>query len=66
VVGIAGRLVSAIHTARECEAGANVLVWNATSDQGLAVPNGTYLVEVTARTEDGGEARALARVMVGR
>ena len=66
VLNIAGRPVKTICTARECEAGANTLLWNAQSDQGLVVPNGTYLVEVTARAEGGGEARALARVRITR
>ena len=66
VLNLAGRPVKTICTARECEAGANTLVWNSRSDAGLAAPNGTYLVEVTARTEGGEESRALAQVRVGR
>jgi len=54
--------VKTLCTARDCEAGTNTLLWNATSDQGLAAPNGTYLVEVTARTEEGEETRGVARV----
>ena len=66
VLNIAGRPVKTICTARECEAGANTLLWNATSDAGVTVPNGMYLVEVTGRAEGGGEARALTRVMLRR
>ena len=65
VLNLAGRPVKTLCTARSCEAGANTLVWNATSDAGVTVPRGTYLIEVTARTEGGGEARALVRVVVG-
>ena len=66
VLSIAGRPVKTICTGRECEAGTNTLVWNASSDQGTAVPNGAYLVEVTAMTEDGGAARALSQVRIAR
>ena len=66
VLNIAGRPVKTICTARECEAGANTLVWNATSDAGLQAPSGQYLVETTAATEDGQSAKALTRVMLRR
>ena len=66
ILNIAGRPVKTICTARDCEAGANTLLWNATSNQGTTVPNGTYLVEVTARGGGGGEARALTRVSIQR
>ena len=66
VLNLAGRPVRTLFVGRECEAGANTLVWNAASDAGVAVPNGTYLIEVTARAEGGGEARALGRVTVRR
>jgi len=66
VLNLAGRPVKTLCMARECEAGVNTMVWNSRSDQGLAVPNGAYLIEVTARAEGGGEARALGRAWVGR
>ena len=64
VLNIAGRPVKTLCAARDCEAGANTLLWNATSDHGTTVPNGMYLVEVTARGKDGSQARALAAVRV--
>ena len=66
ILNIAGRPVKTICTGREYEAGTNTLVWNALSDQGTAVPNGTYLVEVTAMADDGGAARALGQVSIRR
>jgi hypothetical protein len=33
---------------------------------GLPVPDGLYLVSITARDEDGGESRALGRVYLRR
>ena len=66
IMNLAGRPVKTICTARECEAGANTLVWNATSDAGLQAPSGQYLVEITAATEDGQSAKALARVTLQR
>ena len=65
VLNIAGRPIKTICTASDCEAGANTLIWNAMSDTGLRVPNGIYLVEVTARNEDGGQSKALAQVRIG-
>lgn len=66
VMNVAGRPVRALCAARDCETGANTLLWNAQSDAGLPVPNGTYLVELLAQGEDGGQARALAPVRVAR
>lgn len=66
VLNIAGRPVRMLSPPRNCQAGANTLLWNATSDHGTAVPSGTYLVEVTAKAADGAQARALARVRVVR
>ncbi len=66
ILNIAGRPVKTLCHAKDCDAGTNTLVWNAQSDQGLPVPNGTYLVEVTAKSSDGTQARALAQVRIGR
>ena len=64
VLNLAGRPVRTLCSDRACEAGPNTLLWNAQSDAGLRVPNGTYLVRVTARTDDGAERSAAARVVV--
>jgi hypothetical protein len=62
ILNIAGRPVKTLCHAKDCEAGTSTLLWNAHSDSGLAVPNGTYLVEVSARTGDGKQARGLTQV----
>ena len=66
VLNIAGRPVKTLCHARDCEAGVNTLLWNAQSDSGLPVPNGAYLVELTAKAADGAQARALAQVRLSR
>jgi hypothetical protein len=66
VLNVAGRPVRTLCAARACSAGLNSLVWNAQSDGGLAVPNGTYLVEVRARTAAGGDSRAVTQVSLRR
>jgi hypothetical protein len=66
VLSISGRPVRTICRAHECQAGTNTLVWNAQADNGLAVPNGTYLVELAAATPEGTKSRALASVRIGR
>ena len=53
-------------TSSELDAGANTLLWNARSDQGLAAPSGAYLVEVVARDDDGSEARAVTQLRISR
>ena len=64
VMNLAGRPVKTLCRAKELQAGGNTLLWDATSDNGLAAPGGVYLVEVLARGEDGGQARALGQVRV--
>ncbi|MBM3957713.1 MAG: alkaline phosphatase family protein [Gemmatimonadetes bacterium] len=66
VLNIAGRRIGTICRAKDCLAGANTLVWSGRSAQGLAVPNGTYLVEVSAKASDGAQSRALVQVRAGR
>ncbi len=66
ILNIAGRPVKSLCRAKECEAGTNTLLWDAQNDSGLAVPNGTYLVEVMAKGADGRQARALGQVRLNR
>ncbi len=66
ILNIAGRPVKTLCRAKDCEAGTNTLLWNAMSDQGLPVPNGTYLVEVVAKAGDGPQTRTLTQVRLGR
>ena len=66
ILNIAGRPVKTLCRAKDCDAGANTLPWNARSGHGLPVPNGTYLLEVMAKAGDGPQTRELAQVRVGR
>ncbi len=66
ILNIAGRPVKTLCRAKGCERGTNTLLWNARGDTGLVVPDGTYLVEVSARAPDGTQARALGQVRIGR
>jgi hypothetical protein len=66
VLNIAGRPVRTLCYAKDCGAGANTLLWDAQDDRGLPVPNGTYLVEVTAETANGGRAAAVGHVSIRR
>jgi hypothetical protein len=66
VLNLAGRPVGTICRARDCAAGTSTLVWSGRSDAGLSAPNGTYLVEVSAKTPDGTQTRALAQVRLSR
>jgi len=66
VLNIAGRPVRTICEARDCQAGINSLVWNGLGSNGLAVPNGRYLVRITARDDRGQSATALTAVSLRR
>lgn len=66
VLNIAGRPVATVCSGRDCAVGANRLLWDAMTDEGLAVPNGTYLIEVAAAAPDGTRFRALAQVHIRR
>ncbi len=66
VLNIAGRPVRTLVADRDCESGVNSLAWNCCSDRGLAVPNGTYLIRLTARTDDGRQASGLCTVKLQR
>jgi flagellar hook assembly protein FlgD len=66
VLNLAGRPVKRLQADRATAAGTHRLLWNAMGDNGLPVPAGRYLIEVTARAADGSASRALATVMLGR
>jgi len=66
VYNVAGRRVSDIARSEQLARGRAALTWNARSLTGTAVPSGTYVLWVTARTEDGEEASAVALVPVRR
>ncbi len=66
VLNIAGRPVRVIVRDREMAAGTTTVAWNGRSQNGLAVPSGTYLVRITARGGDGASFTALQPLMVTR
>jgi Tol biopolymer transport system component len=59
ILNPAGRPVRVLCRARPCEEGVTRLLWDGRSSSGLALPDGSYLVEVSARTPDGTQARAV-------
>ncbi len=65
-LNIAGRPVRTICEARDCEAGINSLVWNGLGNNGLAVPNGRYLIRIAARNESGQSATGLTALNLRR
>jgi hypothetical protein len=66
VLNLAGRPIAILGAPRNYEPGTNALLWNARDAGGLAVPNGTYVVELTARTAEGAQARAVATLSLRR
>ncbi len=62
---LAGRPV-ALLMPRPMDAGTHRLSWNGLSSRGTKVPGGTYLVEVATHAADGGKARVLAPLRLGR
>jgi flagellar hook assembly protein FlgD len=58
---LAGRVVKRVLTSRETPAGDAGVVWTGQADNGLAAPNGTYVVEIVARSPENGERTGLLR-----
>jgi hypothetical protein len=65
VLNLAGREV-AVLPERELPQGVSSLLWDGRSATGTKAPAGRYLVRVTARTQDGSQAQALAGLSLGR
>jgi len=66
VRNIAGRVIRTLAVNEVQGAGPNRLSWDGRNDAGVETPNGTYLCEVRAQTEDGQQVRALRPVMLVR
>ncbi len=62
VLNVAGRPVATVARDRAADVGLQRLVWSGRADTGLRVPAGPYLVEITARSAGGSQARALTTV----
>jgi hypothetical protein len=59
VFNIAGRPVAALVRGTPADAGRQRVMWSGRGHTGTQVPNGTYLVRVLARDDDGQQAQAL-------
>lgn len=66
LLNIAGRTIRVLRQAAPMPAGTSQLVWDGRSDAGLAVPNGTYLVQVDAVADDGGRTQAVRTLAIRR
>ena len=66
ILNIAGRVVRILEEDVGRSAGECTLIWDGHNADGNLVPNGTYLVGVAARSEDGQAASAVRTVMLAR
>ena len=66
VLNAAGRPVKGIAPDQELPAGIRTLLWTGQSEAGLSVPNGRYLIRLTARSADGTSSQALGTVLIQR
>ncbi len=66
VMNIAGRLVRELVAAKPQPAGESTLPWDLRNATGGGVPNGTYLIQVTAESADGQRITAVSPVSVTR
>jgi hypothetical protein len=63
---LAGREVAPIAADTRAEGGMNTLPWTAQDEQGRPLPDGVYLVCLTATTEEGQVVRAVRPVAINR
>ena len=66
IYNVAGRRVADIAESRQLVGGRASLSWNGRSTTGTAVPSGAYLIRLTARTQEGEQASAVAVLQVRR
>ncbi len=66
VYNVAGRRVADIAQAQQLARGRASLTWNARSVHGTVAPTGTYILRVTAKTEEGEQASAVTMLQVSR
>jgi subtilisin family serine protease len=66
VLNIAGRTVRVLRQGTPMPAGASQVLWDGRSDAGLAVPSGTYVLQVEAVTDDGNRTQAVRTLAVQR
>lgn len=61
-----GKLVQTLQAGEAVSRGVTNLTWNGRDTAGIAVPAGTYLVEVVATSEDGQSARMVQPIVITR
>jgi len=61
-----GRLVRRLSSGRAATAGTNRALWDMRDERGIAVPVGTYLIQIDARTPEGDAARVVQPVTIVR
>ena len=66
IVNLAARPVATIAAASPMGGGVQRLSWNGRGNTGLAAPAGPYLVSITAQSDSGDQARALAPLRLNR
>lgn len=66
ILGATGKVIQTLQAGESVSRGVTNLTWNGRDSAGIAVPAGTYLVEVTATAEDGQTARAVQPVVITR
>ncbi|MGQ9542206.1 MAG: FlgD immunoglobulin-like domain containing protein [Armatimonadota bacterium] len=66
ILSATGQIVQTLQAGEAASRGVTNLTWNGRDGTGIAVPAGTYLVEVTATAEDGQAARAVQPVVITR
>ncbi len=66
IYNVAGRRVADIANGNALPRGRASLTWSSRSITGTHVPSGTYLLRITARTEDGEQASAVTMLQVRR
>jgi len=66
ILSATGKIVQTLQAGEAASRGVTNLTWNGRDGAGIAVPAGSYLVEVTATAEDGQTARAVQPVVITR
>jgi hypothetical protein len=66
ITNIAGRVVKRLCSDRDAVQGVNTLNWDLTTDRGTRVPNGRYMIRISAAGEDGQQVSAITTATVSR
>ena len=66
ILSATGKVVQTLQAGEAASRGVTNLTWNGRDSAGIAVPAGSYLVEVTATSQDGQTARAVQPVVITR